>query len=98
MSLWRVPVGGGEERQVLSSVVFRNFALVDNGMYFIPEPGPDGKYSIQFLNQATRKTEIVAKIQGPPDRGLSVSPDRRYLLYTQRDQAGSDLMLIENFR
>jgi Tol biopolymer transport system component len=98
MSLWRVPVSGGQESQVLSSIVFRGFALVDNGIYFVPEPGTDGKYSIQFLNQATERTETVARIQGPTDRGLSVSPDRRYLLYTQLDGAGSDLMLVENFR
>jgi hypothetical protein len=30
---------------------------------------------------------------------IGVSPDRRWLLYTQLDgQPGSDLMLVENFR
>jgi hypothetical protein len=28
---------------------------------------------------------------------LSLSHDRRFLIFPQRDQAGSDLMLIENF-
>jgi hypothetical protein len=30
--------------------------------------------------------------------GLTVSPDEQWLLYTQMDQGGSDLMLVENFR
>jgi hypothetical protein len=30
--------------------------------------------------------------------GLTISPDRRSILYSQFDQPGSDLMLVENFR
>lgn len=29
--------------------------------------------------------------------GIVVSPDGRWLLYTQVDQSGSDIMLMENF-
>ena len=29
---------------------------------------------------------------------IAVSPDGRTILYTQRDEAGSDLMVVENFR
>jgi serine/threonine protein kinase len=96
--LWKIPVSGGEERQVLPSVINRAFALVNEGIYFIPLPGADGKYSIQFLSFATGKVKTVAPMSAPPNEGLSVSPDGRSLLFTQGDELGSDLMLVENFR
>jgi Tol biopolymer transport system component len=98
LPLWRVPVGGGEESQVLPSVRCRAFDLVTDGIYFIGEPSDDGKYSIQFMSFDTRQVSIVAPIRGPSTFGLSVSPDRRHLLYSQSDQSGGDLMLVENFR
>jgi Tol biopolymer transport system component len=92
-----MPVSGGEESQVLPSVLYRDFFLVNDWIYFIPEPGADGKYSIQFLNIATGKVKTVAPVSHPLE-GLSVSPDGRFLLFSQVDEAGSDLMLVENFR
>jgi hypothetical protein len=93
-----MPVNGGKESQVLSSVVSRDFFVVKEGIYFIPEPGADGKSSIQFLSFATAKVKAVAPMSGRPFEGLSVSPDGRSILYAQFDEVGSDLMLVENFR
>ena len=91
-------MNGGEEEQVLPSVFFREFSLVKDGIYFIPGRGPDRKSSIQFLNFATGKVRVIAAMSGPPDEGLSVSPDGRYLLFNQADESGSDLMLVVNFQ
>jgi Tol biopolymer transport system component len=96
--LWKMPVSGSEESQVLPSVVSRAFSLVKEGIYFISEPGADRKSSIQFLSFATAKVKTVAPISGFPEEGLSVSPDGRSLLFSRLDEAGSDLMLVENFR
>jgi hypothetical protein len=93
-----MPLSGGEESQVLPSVDSRNFSLINEGIYFIPGPGADGKYSIQFLSFATGKVKTVAPIPGQLEIGLSVSPDGRSLLFSEFDEQGSDLMLVENFR
>jgi len=82
---------------VLPSVLNGAFSLVNDGIYFIPAPGTDGKSSIQFLSFPTAKVKTVAAITGSPSSGLSVSPDGRSILFSQLDEAGSDLMLVENF-
>jgi Tol biopolymer transport system component/DNA-binding winged helix-turn-helix (wHTH) protein len=99
VSLWKVPVGGGEESQVLESLCWWNaFDVVEGGIYLIPRPGPGGGSFIQFLNFATRSVKQIAAIKAGSVGCLSVSPDRRWILYTPSAEGGSDLMLVENFR
>ncbi len=97
-SLWTVPTEGGEEAQVLESVDARAFAVAKEGIYFIPRPDSARRYSIQFFNSATKRTRPIATIEKPVWMYLSVSPDGRWILYSQVDQGGSDLILVENFR
>ncbi len=96
-ALWKVPRDGGEETQVLESVEDNYFAIVNGGIYFIPRPDSAGLHSIQFFNFATKRIQSIAKIESEIDAYLSVSPDDRWILYSQDDQVGSDLMLVENF-
>jgi Tol biopolymer transport system component len=96
--LWKVPRYGGEETQVLASVYRLAFAIVNEGIYFIPKPDSAGRYSIQFLNFATKRIQSVSPVEGPTYTDLSVSPDGRWILFSQVDHSGSDLMLVENFR
>ena len=92
---------GGEELQVLSS--FRsgigNWAIVDDRIYFI-ESDPKVGVGIEFFDSATRQVRQVAGLGkvGILGLGIAVSPDRRHILYTQADQVGADIMLVENFR
>ena len=99
-SLWRVPVEGGEETQILDSVCCQNFAVVDDGIYFIPfEQRAPGDYaSIEYLIFATGKVETIAKLSYAPAFGLSVSPDGRWLLYSQFQPWEGDLWTVEKFR
>jgi hypothetical protein len=79
-------------------VAKRGFTVVGDGIYFIPEPGPDEKHSIQFLSFATGKVKTIASISHPPFIGFSLSPYEHSILYAQVDESSSDLMLVENFR
>jgi Tol biopolymer transport system component/DNA-binding winged helix-turn-helix (wHTH) protein len=97
-SLWKVPRDGGEETQVLESVDKRAFAIANEGIYFIPKPDSFGRYKIQFFSFATKRIRSIFTIEGEIFIYLSVSPDGRWILYSQIDQDASDLMLVENFR
>ncbi len=98
-TLWRVPVDGGEETQVLEAPLSysTNFVVVEEGVYLVSAPGMRLPGVLYFFNFATRALKPVATI---PLWwfGLAISPDRRSILYSQVDHAGSDLMLVENFR
>jgi Tol biopolymer transport system component/DNA-binding winged helix-turn-helix (wHTH) protein len=94
-SLWKVPVAGGEETQVLPSVLRWNYAVMDDGIYFVTRTGHG--FAIKFLSFATNKTEVIAPIDDGYF-GFSVSPDRKRILYTQGIPLSSELVLAEGFR
>ncbi len=94
-SLWRMPVEGGEETRVLESVTAFNYAVADDGVYFVA-PSAQG-FAIEFLSVPGNTTRVLAPV-GRCSFGFSVSPDRKWVLYTQTNPEGSDLGLVENFR
>ena len=103
-SLWRTPVEGGQATKVLEGLSnYLNLAIVHEGIYFVPQHGMASGYSIQFLNLATKQIRRIANFEKPLDLdvdvgGLAYSPDGRWILYSQVDQAGAELRLVENFR
>jgi WD40 repeat protein len=96
--VWRMPVGGGDEERLLPAVHRHNFAVTASGVYFVAPVVSDGTSSVRFLDFATRAVKDIVPIDKPADLGLAVSPDGRQLLFTKIDYAGTDLMLVENFR
>ena len=99
-SLWRVPVEGGEESQVLESSFGGIYEVVEEGVYFVPPSTPKAGFSVQFLRFATGAVEHVMSLERQPPLGmrLSVSPDGRSILYSQVEDFQSDIMLVEGFR
>ena len=96
--LFKAPVDGGESIQILPSVSNDNFDIVDDGIYFITRPDENNKVYLQFLGFADNTVKTIAELPRQISQGFTVSPDRRFALYTNQDKADSDLMLVENFR
>ena len=87
----------GEPRPVpeLPRIAFeRNWTLAPGGIYFVPQDFPR---AVSFYDFATRKTRTVFMSDRDLDEGLSVSPDGRYLLYSQADENTSNIMLVNDF-
>jgi Tol biopolymer transport system component len=98
-----VPVGGGEETQVLEAGTLLGrsgltFCVNASGIYFaVPSRGSMSPLLKRFRFQDS-KTEILGQFDKPPIVHISVSPDEKSVLYTQLDHAVDELMLVENFR
>jgi Tol biopolymer transport system component len=90
--LWKVPAETGEESQVLESISTSQFAVSHGGIYFLSWP------QLQYFDFSTGKTRKILTLQKRSALGLTMSSDEHWLLYSQVDEGGSDLMLVENFR
>ena len=91
------PLGSAEERRLLEGVAARGFDVFEDGIYYLAATGPR-KAEIRFHEFATGRSRSVSAIDAPLGLGLSVSPNRRTILFTEFASGGIDLMLIENFR
>ena len=98
-SVWRMPAGGGEETMVVDSTTAETpYAVAKQGIYFFRNTDKKGQVEVCFLPLPTGKTRKMLTIDRASVAEMAASPDGRTILYTQADQTGSDLMLVENFR
>ena len=95
--LWKCALDGGGESEVLNGVAHRGFALTADRIYYLRDE-PGGEIAIRRFMMNTREDSRIATMTKPTYLGLSLSPDGRYLIYSQVDQEGADLMLVNNFR
>jgi Tol biopolymer transport system component len=74
--------------------VEHQWAVVTSGIYFVPQTAPR---TICFYDFATGHTREIFKTDRELSDGISVSPDGRYMLYSQLDENNSNIMLVNNF-
>jgi Tol biopolymer transport system component len=95
--IWRMPVDGGDEALVVSGIKsYRNFVVGRRGVYYVR--GESGRDAIRVHDHTTGRSTVLLELSRPIASGLSLSPDERYLLFSQVDDEGSELMLADNFR
>lgn len=93
-AIWWMPRGGGEEQRIIDKVWNRNFAVGQRGIYFERQVEPVGS-AICFYSFATgAETELYRTLR-PTHNGLAVSADESFLVFTDVNQEGTDLMLAE---
>jgi Tol biopolymer transport system component len=101
LSVWRIPVGAGDEKAVQLVPHTTNWVVEENGLYFVEyrEAMPaSGKWFLRLL--PSNAAQPVDVMEVPPPwwaSGLDIAPDGKWFIYAQSQLVGSDLMLVENF-
>lgn len=96
--IWRVPVDGGEEIQVIDDGLLSLWGVANPGIFLLSLD--TARATVKFFSFATHRLIEIATLRDSRvivDSGIAVSPDGRSILYVQSDHVGSDLMLVENF-
>jgi Tol biopolymer transport system component/DNA-binding winged helix-turn-helix (wHTH) protein len=89
--------GASKETDVdgMPAVVSENlWTVVPTGIYFVRADEPR---SLCYFDFASKKIREVFHLEKDFAGGLSVSPDGRWLLYSQVDEENSDIMLVDQF-
>jgi Tol biopolymer transport system component/DNA-binding winged helix-turn-helix (wHTH) protein len=68
--------------------------LTPSGIYFVPNEAPRTMRHFEF---ATRKIKDVFTLSKDFDAGISLSPDGRYILYSQFDEVNADILVMDKY-
>jgi hypothetical protein len=75
------------------------FVPIRSGIYFVDTSnGSDHMEFYDFQSKSTRTVFSPERRVLPWVGGLALSPDQKWLLYSQIDRVESDLEMIEHFR
>jgi Tol biopolymer transport system component len=98
--IWRLPASGGQPALIsgTETTFSRYWQLAKGGIYFVDPSGEPP--ALKYLDLIAGHAPLLAKLPaglvvGP--RGLTISPDGRWILFTREDLTFSDIMLVEDF-
>ena len=97
-TLYRLPLAGGDEEAVMEGVwaEMGAWAFGNNGIYYLN--AADRALRFLDLDSGQTRTLLTLSLSFGDANPLALSPDGKWVLYTQADLTSSDLMLVENFR
>ena len=98
--IWRVPAEGGGEERVLEDGMPNDWTLSATGIYLLRRDSSRLEFYPFGAERPTRSLEFPRGVRfgSRRSRQMALSPDGRWILYTQADRVESDLVLMENFR
>jgi Tol biopolymer transport system component/DNA-binding winged helix-turn-helix (wHTH) protein len=65
------------------------------GIYFVPD---DASRSLRYFDFSTRQVRPIFELDKDFGSGLSISPDGRWVLYSQINDVNGDIMLVDHFQ
>jgi Tol biopolymer transport system component len=101
--IWRAPVEGGQETRVVEDLGgLSGWKLSRTGIYYATSRSPalaGEEYTIRFLDLESGRTETLFRTTSLSNHWyLGVSPDEKWILYTEWPHTASELVLVDNFR
>jgi Tol biopolymer transport system component/DNA-binding winged helix-turn-helix (wHTH) protein len=74
-------------------MVWHLWEIAPGGIYFVPS----GSSSMQYFDLASHRVKEMFRLDKDFHDGFSVSPDGRYMLYSQLDEENSDIMVMNKY-
>jgi Tol biopolymer transport system component/DNA-binding winged helix-turn-helix (wHTH) protein len=97
--IWRVPVNGGKEEKLVGGLSNSlNFAVTDKGLYFLSIGDRERDTALEFYELNTGKIKRLQEVGKLWFYGMAMSPQQGSICYSIVDQAGSNLMLVDEMR
>jgi Tol biopolymer transport system component len=109
-SIWSVAPDGGDEKMVLDTAIgWLNWQVWRDKIIYLRGTSTTTP-ALEIFDLATGRTQVHTTLElsplaaagralnAYPFDGLAISPDGQYILFSRLDTAGSDLMLVDNYR